>query len=76
VEIAQEETALVTLEQQLARKSWARGIQSLNKMQERVIKIMEQFSDGAPIGPSGVNSKWHNDCGVLTREKCNIVWSN
>jgi hypothetical protein len=45
------------------------GIRSLNKMQEGTIRITEQFSDGAPIGPSGVNSKWHNNCGVLAREK-------
>jgi hypothetical protein len=45
-------------------------------MHDWIIRITEQFSDGAPIGPSGVNSKWHNDCGVLAREKCKIVWSN
>jgi hypothetical protein len=31
---------------------------------------------GCLIGPSGVSSKWRNDCGVLAREKCKIVWSN
>jgi hypothetical protein len=75
-ETAQEKTTLLTLEQQPARKSRARGIQYLNKMQEGIIRIIEQFSDGAPIGPSSVNSKWRNDCGVLAREKYKIVWSN
>jgi hypothetical protein len=45
-------------------------------MQEGIIRIMKQFLDGAPVGPSGVNSKWHSDCGVLARENCKIVWSN
>jgi hypothetical protein len=45
-------------------------------MQEGIIRITEQFSNGAPIGPSGVNFKWRNDYGVLAREKCKIVWSN
>jgi hypothetical protein len=45
-------------------------------MQEGIIRIMWQFSDGAPIRPSSVNSKWRNDCGVLAREMCKIVWSN
>jgi hypothetical protein len=75
-ETAQKQTTLVTLEQQLARKSRARRILSLNKMQDGIIRIMEQFSDGAPLGSSGVNSKWRNDYGVLAREKCKIVWSN
>jgi hypothetical protein len=45
-------------------------------MQEEIIRIMEYFSNGAPIGPSGVNSKWRNDRSVLAWEKCKIVWSN
>jgi hypothetical protein len=43
-------------------------------MQEEIIKITTQFPDGSPIEPKGVNSKWHNDCGVLVREKCRITW--
>jgi hypothetical protein len=53
-----------------------REIRSLNMMQEGIIRITEQFSDGTPIGPSGVNSKWRNNCGVPAREKCKIIWSN
>jgi hypothetical protein len=34
-----------------------------------IIKVMAQFPDGSPIEPKGVNSKWCNDCGVLTSEK-------
>jgi hypothetical protein len=30
---------------------------------------MVQFSDGSPIEPKGVNSKWCNDCGVPLNEK-------
>jgi hypothetical protein len=37
-------------------------------MQERIIKVTTQFPDGSPIEPKGVNSKWHNDYGVLARE--------
>jgi hypothetical protein len=33
-----------------------------------------QLPDGSPIEPKGINSKWHNDCGVLAREKCKITW--
>jgi hypothetical protein len=43
-------------------------------MQEGIIKVTTQFSDGSPIEPKGVNSKWHNDCSVLAREKCMITW--
>jgi hypothetical protein len=46
----------------------------LNKMQEGIIKVMMQFPDGSPIEPKDVKSKWCNDCGVLTREKCKITW--
>ncbi len=34
---------------------------------------MTQFPNGSPIEPKGVNSKWHNDYGVLAREKCKIT---
>jgi hypothetical protein len=46
----------------------------LNKMQEEIIKVTVQFPNGSPIEPKGVNSKWHNDCGVLAMEKCKITW--
>jgi hypothetical protein len=46
----------------------------MNKMQEGIIKVMMQFPDGSPIEPKCVNSKWHNDCGVLTMEKCKMTW--
>jgi hypothetical protein len=51
-----------------------RGIQSLNKMHEGIIKVNAQFPDGSPIEPKDVNYKWCNDCGVLAREKCKITW--
>jgi hypothetical protein len=34
-----------------------RGIQSLNKMQGGIIKVVAQFLDGSPIEPKGVNAK-------------------
>jgi hypothetical protein len=43
-------------------------------MQEWIINVTAQFLDGSPIEPQGINAKWHNDCGVLTREKCKITW--
>jgi hypothetical protein len=42
--------------------------QSLNKMQEWIIKVMTQFRDGSTIEPNGILSKWRNDCGVLARD--------
>jgi hypothetical protein len=51
-----------------------RGIQSLNKMQEGIIKVMTQFPDGLHIEPKCVNAIWRNDCSVLAREKCKITW--
>jgi hypothetical protein len=47
----------------------------LNKMQQDIIRITMQYADGAPIEPEGVLSKWQNDCGVVGREKCKIIWS-
>jgi hypothetical protein len=43
-------------------------------MQEGIIKVMVQFSNGSPIEPKGVLSKWCNDRGVLVRKKCKITW--
>jgi hypothetical protein len=48
---------------------------SLTKMQQGIIRIMVQDADGSSIEPEGVLSKWQNDCGVVAREKCKIVWS-
>jgi hypothetical protein len=42
-------------------------------MQEGIIKVIVQFPDGSPIEPKGFLSKWHNDCGVVAREKCKTV---
>jgi hypothetical protein len=36
---------------------------------------MAQYADGSLIEPEGILSKWGNDCGVVVREKCKIVWS-
>jgi hypothetical protein len=44
-------------------------------MQQGIIRIMAQYADGSPIEPKGILSKWQNDCGVVAREKCKIVWS-
>jgi hypothetical protein len=61
-------------------RSWSpnpkrnRGVQSLDKMQERIIKVTTQFLDGSPIEPKGVNAKSCNDYSVLAREKCKITW--
>jgi hypothetical protein len=47
----------------------------LNKMQQDIIRITDQYADGSPIEPEDVLSKWRNDYGVVAREKCKIVWS-
>jgi hypothetical protein len=57
------------------KKSQLRGIRSLKKMQQGIIKITVQYADGSPIEPEGVLSKWQNDCCVVAREKWKIVWS-
>jgi hypothetical protein len=69
-----DETTIATLEQELDPQKRNRGIWSLNKMQEGIIKVTTQFPDTSPIEPKGVLSKWRNDCGVLAREKCKITW--
>jgi hypothetical protein len=72
----QEERALVMQEKQPSpEKSQLRGIQSMNKMQQDIIRITVQYADGSPIEPEGVLSKWQNDYGVIAREKCKIIWS-
>jgi hypothetical protein len=63
------ERALVTQEKQLSpKKSQLRGIRSLDKMQQGIIRITAQYTDGSPIEPKGVLSKWRNDCGVVVRK--------
>jgi hypothetical protein len=42
------------LEQEPGPQKWNRGIRSLNKMQEGIIKVTVQFPDGSPIEPKGV----------------------
>jgi hypothetical protein len=44
------------------------------KMQEGIVKITTQFSDGSLIEPKGSNSKWRNGYNVLAREKYKITW--
>jgi hypothetical protein len=56
------------LEQEPGPQKRNRGIRSLMKKQEGIIKVTTQFPDGSPIEPKCVNSKWLNDCGVLARE--------
>jgi hypothetical protein len=55
------------------KKSHLRGIRSLNKMKQGIIRITTQYADGSPVEPESVLSKWQNDCGVVVREKCKIV---
>jgi hypothetical protein len=68
-----DEITIATLEQEPSTQKQNRGILSLNKTWEGIIKVPAQFLDGSPIGPKGVLSKWCNDCGVLVREKCKIT---
>jgi hypothetical protein len=68
-------TLVMQEKQPSPKKSQLRGIQSLNKMQQGIIRIMAQYADGSPIEPKGILSKWRNDCGVVAKEKCKIVWS-
>jgi hypothetical protein len=57
------------MEKQLGtEKSQLRGIRSLNKMQQYIIRIMVQYADGPWIESNGVLSKWRNICGVVARE--------
>jgi hypothetical protein len=70
----QDETTLAMLEQELGAQKWNKGIRSLNKMQEGIIKLTTQFPDGSPIEPKGISSKWRNDWGVLVREKFKVTW--
>jgi hypothetical protein len=56
-------------------KSHLRGIRSLNKMQQVIIRITVQYTDMSPIEPEGVLLKWQNDCGVVVMEKCKIIWT-
>jgi hypothetical protein len=44
-------------------------------MQQGIIRITAQYADGSPIELEGVLSKWLNNCGVVAREKCKIIWS-
>jgi hypothetical protein len=53
-----------------------RGIRSLNKLHEGIVRITAMYPDGSLIEPKGVNPKWHNDCSVLVREKCKIIWDD
>jgi hypothetical protein len=34
-----------------------------------------KYVDGSPIEREGILSKWRNNCGVVAREKCKIIWS-
>jgi hypothetical protein len=65
---------LVTLEKEPSRKmSQLKGIRSLNKMQQGIIRITAQYADAAPIQLEGILSKWQNNCGVVATEKCMIL---
>jgi hypothetical protein len=66
----------VTLEQQSRPTRWMRGIRSLNKLSQGIFRITVMYTDGLPIEPKGVNSKWRGDCGVLARENCKITWAH
>jgi hypothetical protein len=47
------------------KKSMLRGIWSLNKMQQDIIRITSQYPDGSPIEPEGVLSKWETTAVLL-----------
>jgi hypothetical protein len=47
----------ISLEQELGLQKWNRGLRSLNKTHEGIIKVTTQFPDGSPIKPKGVLSK-------------------
>jgi hypothetical protein len=66
----QDETTIATLDEEPGpqKQKRNRGIRSLNKMHEEIIKVTAQFPDGSPIEPKGVLSKWCNDCSVLVME--------
>jgi hypothetical protein len=64
-----DETTIAMLEQEPSPQKRNRGIKSLNKMQEGIIKVTAQFPNESPIEPKGALSKWRNDCIVLVREK-------
>jgi hypothetical protein len=57
------------------KKRKLRGIRPLNKMQQGIIRITTQYTDGSSIEQKCVLSKWRNDCSVVAREKCKIVCS-
>jgi hypothetical protein len=44
-------------------------------MQQGIIRAMPQYADRSPIEPKVILSKWQNDCDVVVREKCKMVWS-
>jgi hypothetical protein len=64
------------LDQEPGPQKRNKGMQSLNKVREGIIKVTTQFLDGSPIEPKCVLSKWRNDYGVLARKKCKIIWSD
>jgi hypothetical protein len=41
----------------------------LNKMQQDIIRITTQYTNGSPNEPKGILSKWKNDRGVIARKK-------
>jgi hypothetical protein len=66
--------ASVTQEKQSSpKKSHQRGIRSLNKMRQEIIRITGQYANGSPIEPEGILSKWQNNYGVVEREKCKVA---
>jgi hypothetical protein len=70
----QEETTLVMLEKQPShKKRQLRGIWSLNKMLQGIIRTAMQYVDGSPIESKGILLKWRNDCSVVAREKYKII---
>jgi hypothetical protein len=55
----QEETTLVMLEKQPShKKRQLRGIWSLNKMLQGIIRTAMQYVDGSPIESKGILLKW------------------
>lgn len=53
-----------------------RGQRKRNKLSKAVYVVTSVNKFGAPIEPDGINAKWRNDCGIMAREKCKIIWDN
>jgi hypothetical protein len=68
--------ALVTLKKQPSpKKSQLKGIRSLNKMQQGIIRIMTQYVDGSPIEPKCVFFEMAKQLRCCCEKECKIISS-